>query len=245
MSKASAKLRRILLPLDVSRDSLTALEIAFDLAAALGGEISGLFIEDTELLAAGSLPFAREVGSRSGISRRLGSSDIQHQLRAVAGKARQALAEAGQRLNVHSSFRVGRGNVPAEILTAATDADMVVLGKAGWSVGAFRRPGGTCLAILAESRIPVLIVERGATLSSPVLAAYDDTAGGRRALDFARELSRSLGWELAVFAVRGIAKADDVLQRVRQNRPHLIILPSSLPLSACASQLRCPVLFVP
>ncbi len=70
MSEVRAEIRRVLLPLDVSRDSLTALEIASNLAAALGGEVSGLFIEDTELLTAGSLPFAREVGSFSGISRR-------------------------------------------------------------------------------------------------------------------------------------------------------------------------------
>lgn len=245
MSEIGRKLQRILLPLDVSRDSLTALEIAFDLAAALGSEISGLFIEDAELLVAGSLPFAREVGSFSGIIHQIGSTDIEHRFRAVAGKARQALAEAGHRLNVPSSFRVTRGDVTAEILTAATDADLVVLGKAGWSVGAFRKPGSTCLAILSRSRIPALIVERGATLSPPILVVNDGTAAGRRALDFARELSRNIGWEIAVFSVQGITKGDDVLQSVRQDKPRLIVLPSSLPLSECASQLKCPVLFVP
>jgi nucleotide-binding universal stress UspA family protein len=245
MSEIARTRRRILLPVDVSRDSLSALEIAFNLAAALGGEISGLFIEDVELLVAGSLPFAREVGSLSGISRQIGSADIEHRFRAVAGKARDALAEAGRRLNVRSSFRVTRGDVPAEILTAATDADIVVLGKAGWSIGTFRKPGSTCLAILSRSRIPVLIVERGATLSPPILVVNDNTAAGQRALDFARDLSRSLGWEIVVFSVQGNATGTDVLQSVRQDKPRLIVLPSSLPLGECASQLKCPVLFVP
>jgi nucleotide-binding universal stress UspA family protein len=245
MSEVRVQLRRILLPLDVSRDSLTAMEIAFALAAALGGEVSGLFIEDTELLTAGSLPFAREVGSLSGISRRIGSADIQNRFRAVASKARNAVAEAGQRLKVRSSFRVTRGEVPAEILAAATDADMVVLGKAGWSVGAFRKPGGTCLAILSGSRVPVLIVERGATLSPPILAVNDGTPAGRRALEFARELSRSLGWEIAVFSVPGIGNGDEVLESAFQNRPRLIVLPSSLRMTECASRWKCPVLFVP
>ena len=69
MSKTASRVQRILLPVDLSRDSLAAVDVAFDLAAALGGEISGLFIEDAELLTAGSLPFAREVGSSSGIPR--------------------------------------------------------------------------------------------------------------------------------------------------------------------------------
>jgi len=73
----------------------------------------------------------------------------------------------------------------------------------------------------------------------------DGTAAGRRALEFARDLRRSLDWEIAVFSVQGISTGDDVLQRVRQDRPHLIVLPSSLPLTECASQLKSPVLFVP
>lgn len=245
MTEVVNTLRRILLPLDVSRDSLTALQIAFDLAAALGGEISGLFIEDSRLVVAGSLPFAREVGSLSGISRQIGSADIEHSFRAVAGKARDTLAEAGRRLNVRSSFRVTRGDVPAEILGAATDADLVVLGKAGWSAGMFRKPGSTCLAVLSRSRIPVLIAERGATLSPPILAVNDGTAAGRRALDLASDLSRSLGWEMAVVSAQGIATGDDILQSVCRNKPRLIVLPSSLPLSESASQLTCPMLFVP
>ena len=245
MSDVATKLRRILLALDVSRDSLTALEIAFDLAAVLGSEISGLFIEDGELVVAASLPFAREVGSLSGISRQIGTADIEHRFRAVAWQARDALADAGRRRNVPSSFRVTRGDVSGEILTAATDADLVVLGKAGWSVGAFRKPGSTCLAILSQSRIPVLIVERGTTLSPPILVVNDGTPAGRRALEFGRELGRSLDWKTAVFSVQGMAHGDDVLKSIRQDKPHLIVLPSSLPLSERASRLMCPVLFVP
>ena len=245
MTEVSAKLWRILLPLDVSRDSLTALQAAFDLAAALGGEVSGLFIEDASLLAAGSLPFAREVGSLSGTRQPIGSSDIERTLQAVANRARHAIGEAGQRLKVRFSFRVTRGDVPAEILTAAADADMVVLGKAGWSIGTFRKPGTTCLASLSGSRIPVLIMEQGAALAAPILAVNDGTPAGRRAVDFAHELSRNLGWGIAVFSVHGMSKGDDVLDSIRQEKPRLMVLPSSLPLTECASKLRCAVLVVP
>jgi nucleotide-binding universal stress UspA family protein len=245
MSDVTFKLQRILLPLDVSRDSLSALDIAFELAAATGGEVTGLFVEDAELLAAGSLPFAREVGSASGISRRIESTDILHRFQAVAGKARDALAQATQRDKVRSSFRVGRGDVSTEILSATTDADMIVLGKAGWSPGAFRKPGGTCSAILSQSQIPVLIVERGAKPSPPMLAIHDDTAAGRRALQVARELGHSLGWKVVVFSVHGLSTADEVLQRIHQHKPHLLVLPSSLPFSEKACQLKCALLVVP
>ena len=87
--------------------------------------------------------------------------------------------------------------------------------------------------------------DSGGLSMSAIAARFDQVAAGRRALDFARELSRSIGWEIAVFSIQGITKGDDVLQSVRQDKPRLIVLPSSLPLSECASQLKCPVLFVP
>ena len=246
MTERSAKVRRILLPIDVSRDSLSALQAAFDLAARVGGEVLGLFIEDPHLLIAGSFPFAREVGSASGISRRIGKADIEHRFRAVATKARDALTEAGRRLKVSFSFRVARGDVPTEILTAATDADILVLGKAGWSLGVFRKPGSTCLAVLPRTRIPVLIVEHGTIVSPPILAVDDRSPAGRRAVEFAHDLSGTLGWNIGVFSAQGMSSCDEVLQRiVHRGKKHLVVLPLSLPLTECASQLDCAVLFVP
>lgn len=245
MSKVAAKLHRILLPLDLSRDSLSALAVAFDLAIGVGAEVSGLFVEDTQLLSAGSLPLAREVGSSSGISRSIGTIDIQKRFRSVAGRARDVIAQTSQRVKVRSSFRVVRGDVAAEILAAATGADLLVIGKAGWAVGGFRKPGSTCLAILSQSHIPVLIVEQGATLSPPIFAVHDGSEAGRRALDFARDLSMILGWEIAIFSAQGMATGDDVLERIRHEKSHLFVLPSSLPLTAATSHLKSPILFVP
>jgi nucleotide-binding universal stress UspA family protein len=245
MSKIGINLKRILLPVDVSRDSLAALDVAFDLALALGGEVSGLFIEDAALLAAGSLPFAREIGSHSGISRRIASTDIHHRFRAVADKARKAIAFAGQRSKVRSSFRVAQGNVTMEILSASTNADLLILGKAGWSAGAFRKPGSTCLAILSRTQIPVLVVEAGVRISPPIIAVDDGSDTGRRASDFARELGDFLSWPIAGFSSEGMATADEVLERIPQEAPRLIVLPTSLLLTERACRLKSTVLFVP
>lgn len=241
----SAKAWRILLALDASRDSMAALEAAFDLAAALRGEICGLFIEDARLLAAGSLPFAREVASLSGSRRPIAAMDMERRLQAVGNQARNVIDETGRRRKVRSSFRVTRGDVPAEILSAAEDADLVALGKAGWSIGAIRKPGSTCRTILSESPVPVLVVEQGATLAAPILAVSDGTPAGRRAVEFAHELSRNLGWKVALFSVHGASTGEDVLNSIRHENPRFLILPSSLPLKQCASKLTCAVLVVP
>jgi nucleotide-binding universal stress UspA family protein len=245
MSRTAAKLKKILLPVDVSRDSLCAVHVAFDLAAALGAEVSGLFVEDTQLLAAGSLPLAREVGSSSGISRRIGSIDIHKRFQAVACRARELLAQTADRMKVRSSFHICQGDVSSEILSASSAADMLVIGKAGWALGRFGKPGRTCLSILAQSQIPVMIVEQGVTLSPSILAVHDDSEAGRRAVEFAHRLGEMLRWEITVFTAQGIPTGDDVLERIHPGKSYLIILPSSLPLGECAHRLKSPVLFVP
>jgi nucleotide-binding universal stress UspA family protein len=245
MSNTAAKLQRILLPLDVSRDSLTAVEIAFDLAVGLGAEVSGLFVEDAQLLAAVSLPLAREVGSSSGIGRSIGTTDIESRFRSLAQRARDILSATSKRVKVPSSFRIAHGDVAAEILSAASDADLLVLGKAGWAIGDVRCPGSTCLAVLSQSRVPVMIVEQGAELSPPILVVHDGSDAGERAVEFARKLSAILGWKIAVLAAHSMASGDDVLERIVGRKPHLIVLPSSLSLRKRRVRLTSPLLFVP
>ena len=245
MSDRDTARRRILLPVDISQDSLSALSAAFDLAAAIDAEVYGLFIEDSELLAASTLPFTHEIGSHSGIARKIGVADIQHRFRFVADKARQSVAAAGIQHNVSSSFHVGQGKVTEQILTAAGAADVVVLGKAGWSNNSARTPGSTCLEVMAGSRVPVLVVERGATLGSPILAVHDDTAAGQRAVELARDLQQKLQWELAIFTAHGFVDGNLVLQKLQNFRSQLLVLPASFPLREHAPDLKCPVLFVP
>jgi nucleotide-binding universal stress UspA family protein len=241
----TSSLRRVLLPIDASRDSESALEVAFDLAVALGGEVNGLFVEDAELLAAGRLPFAREVGSLSGIRRPITSTDMENRLQTVAHKARDMVLRATQRFKVRSSFQVSRGDVPSEILIAMTQADIAVLGRAGWSSASWRKTGRTCLRLPTLSPIPMFVVEHGARLAPPILAVDDGTAAGGRAVDFARELSGRLGWKFAVLKSSGMSRCDEVLRSIRQEKPSVLVVPSSLPLSESAPELKSVLLFVP
>ena len=64
---------------------------------------------------------------------------MQRQLRAQAQRARQALALLAERSDVSWSFRVARGAIAAELLSAAAEADLTILGKTGWSLTRRRR----------------------------------------------------------------------------------------------------------
>lgn len=189
-------LRRIVVAVDASAYSLAAIEAAAELAGRTQAEVLGLFVEDINLIRLARLPFAREVSRPAGIERTLG--DLEAEIRALAAQARRALESAAERLGFRASFRVVRGSVRAEVLAAAAEADLLILGWAGHPVGTRARLGGTARAAAEQALKPVLLVRRGGSQLGPVAALYDGSAGAKRALRAAVVLCRAGAGELTV-----------------------------------------------
>ena len=190
-------IKRILIALDASPHSLSALEAAAELATSLRAELLGLFVEDINLLRLAELPFAREVGHFSGTVRRVSTRHLERQLQTQAGRARQALDAIAGRAQVQWSFQVTRGQIASELQAAALDADLVILGKAGWS--GQRCLGSHARTFLAHTRGSTLILQEGVGLGLPVLVLYDGSRATQSALAAGTELMRAREGHLTVF----------------------------------------------
>jgi len=123
--------RHILVALDGSKQSMAALEMATDLAAFAKAELIGLFVEDTQLLRFAESPQARLVLYPSAQQRPLSRDTMEHQFRAQAALARRAMASLANPIQLRWAFRVVRGEVNAEVLAAAAEIDILVLGRSG------------------------------------------------------------------------------------------------------------------
>ena len=141
-------IQRILVALDASPHSLAALEVASALADTLKAELVGIFVEDINLLHLAGLPFAREVRYWSVTDRPLDTSSMERELRLQAEQVKQTLAVVAGRRQLRWSFRVVRGQVAAELLTAAQEADLLALGRASWGATRRVRLGATARALL-------------------------------------------------------------------------------------------------
>ncbi len=182
-------IRRILVALDASPDSLAALQAAVDLAARMEAELLGLFVEDVNLLRAAESPYAREILYPSARETPVSRSSMESRLRTQSEQARTALESAAQRAQVRCSFRSVRGEVAAELRAAAAEADLLAMGKMGWSLGSQLRIGSTTLELLA-SAIPLLLLwESGAPVKPRLVVYYDDSPHARRALLAAAQLA--------------------------------------------------------
>jgi nucleotide-binding universal stress UspA family protein len=194
-------IRRILVALDASLHSLAALEAASELADALRAELVGIFVEDINLLHLAGLPFAREVRYLSVTDRPLDSLSMERQLRIQAEQVKQALAVVAGRRQLRWSFRVVRGQVAAELLTAAQEADLLALGRASWAMTRRVRLGATAREVIAQARRPVLLLQRGHAICQPVQLVYDGSAAARRALAAATRMASLIGGSLTVMIV--------------------------------------------
>ncbi|MGE5220850.1 MAG: universal stress protein [Omnitrophica WOR_2 bacterium] len=181
-------IRRILIALDASPHSLTALRAAAELAARLNAELSGLFVEDINLLRMADLPFARQVSFYSATTSQMDRQQIEIQLRAQAAQARRALMSLSERARLRSTFRVVRGHIPTELLQAASEADLIILGRSGWSHR--RQLGSTARVIIAQSPRHTLVLHQEARLQQASAVLYDGSEESRRALSIALSLMR-------------------------------------------------------
>lgn len=205
-------IRRILVALDASAQSLAALGAAANLAASLEAELVGLFVEDINLIRFASLPFARQIFYPSGAEEPLNSVSMERELRVRGERARKALATAAERAQAPWSFRIARGEVTAEILAAASEADLVFLGKAGWSPAPPMGLGSTALALVANASGALLLVQHEFCIGDPIMVIYDGSDGSQRALRIAIRLAEAGQHNLTVFLLADGAEAGEKLE---------------------------------
>jgi nucleotide-binding universal stress UspA family protein len=180
-------IRRILIALDASPASQAALELAADLAIRYQAELIGIYVEDINLLRSAEIPFTQEVGFYSASSRQIDISHIERELRAHARRVEQLLVSIAQRVNLRWSFRTVRGLIPGELMSAAADTDLIILGKTGWSGGT--RIGSTAREVAVRSPIQSLILVHKVRPGSPIMVVYDGSPASQKALIAARRIS--------------------------------------------------------
>jgi nucleotide-binding universal stress UspA family protein len=193
MNHPRVPIQRILVALDSSAHSRAALVAAAKLAVQLEAHLMGVFVEDMNLLRLAQLPFAREIRYASATPQKLDQTGLGQQLRSQADHARDELRQIAERHALEWSFRVLRGLVAAELLTAATEADLLVLGRAGRQAAPRHWLGSTARTAVAQHQHPILLMPPSYDLSQPPLLLYDGSAAAQRALLLAVTLAEKHG----------------------------------------------------
>jgi len=183
---------RVLILLDGSRTSYSALEAAAEIAARRGSDVLGVFVEEVNLLRSAGYGFTREVGSASGISRPFDPEQLEQRMRRMASHARQALARAVAGRGGQHDLRVARGSAVGELLALARPDDLLVLGLPRLNMASGLLPGSPARGLIRESPARVLLwcEQRVPERSRVVVALNDHREANLRAIRAAVDASR-------------------------------------------------------
>lgn len=212
-------IRRILLALDSSTPRPEMLAEAARLARRLNAELNALFIEDVNLLHVAELPFARHTNLFSRVAEPVDRAAMESRLRAQAARARRAVEAAALQAGLRWTFRTARGRIVDEVIAAATDQDLLLV---GWTrrtmdpsylagVPWRRRTTGassTARRIAVGSKRSVLVLRDGDILGRPVAVVFDGGPGAQRALQVAAALAATARARLVVLLAGDVALAE-------------------------------------
>jgi len=183
------EIHRIVVAIDSSAHAASALEAAATLAAELHAELEGIFVEDINLARLAELPVGREIQFLTGQARDFTAAALAAQNKEQEFSARRAFAAAATRARITHVFRVARGLVDVEVISAAGNADLLILGMGGKSPGGRGRLGNTARAAAERAPHSVLISKPGVRSVGAPLVCYDGSVGAKRALEAAVRLS--------------------------------------------------------
>jgi len=193
--------RRILVALDASTQSLAALKTAVILAAGLGADLEGLFVEDINLMRVAMLPVARRILYPTGTEEPLDSIHMERELKLLARQAQKSLAALAERSGIRWSFRVVRGKVTVEILAAASGSDLLTVGRSGWSLARRMQLGSTAQNAAINAPKALLLVKRPLAVDRPVMVLFDGSPLAEQVLKAATRLASAFQNRLTVFLV--------------------------------------------
>jgi nucleotide-binding universal stress UspA family protein len=259
------KKRRIAVALDASEHSRRALQIAASIAAALEAEIEGVFVENADLFRLAGLPFLRELRHASVGEDALDADRLQREMRALARQTRQALEQSARQFGVTWTFRVWRGNIEAEILNAAVEAEMFALGRMG-NFAPFRPRVKAQQPPAHADRFAIGILYNGSDASTRALADAAELAGRQQApltvllqganpdtIDKLREKAAVLLGQMGEkvrFLPLETSNSETLAKAILRSGSDLLIVDAHNPLFdhrmlwQCLQALHCPVLVV-
>jgi hypothetical protein len=207
-------IKRVIVPLDASSETGTAIDTAARLAARWRVPLHGVFIEDEELIGLAGLPFARQVTLGVGLQP-LTRDQVEDDFRAFAERARRELAEAAERHEVQWSFETVRGPLTPDMLGG--EHDFVVAGAACRPIGDHFRIAARSWSWMTVVARPFLLAKRQWETGGSVLALLRrQDPKSARALEVASQIAGFRGGTLTVSASAGLAGSDDFSAWVSQ-----------------------------
>ena len=194
-------MKKILIPIDSSDYSKTALKYGLYIAKYLEAGLIGLHVIDIKVVQG---PLLGEIAFYSGLPAYYEFvPKIEEALQKRGGKLLDNFRETCEKSGVRPEVKIMKGLIDDVIIAEGEKADWTLLAKRGEHVhltqGAIL--GSTAEAVARKSRKPVLITPKDFQEIESMGIAYDGSGPAENALQLAADLSEKTKWPLTILMV--------------------------------------------
>ena len=201
--------RRVLVPLRTKAAGDVLLPWAADLALSFGIILTGLYVEDADVLALSDLPLAREVAMADARIVELSRDRVARYFEKEAALLCRALYDIAANRRIEHDFLLRRGRLILEIgsqseehdiVVAETTGDVLVQGRAGLAA--------------SPSRALLVVPREFGAAAGPVTTFFAGTMQGIRAVRLAARIAATLRRKLRIVAAPADRGAADMEARI-------------------------------
>ena len=219
-------MKSILVPLDGSAASFSALEQAVFWAERMNAELRGIFVEDEQRFMYYPTAASFEGGLPHGVPLPEGAlKEEEEKIKAEGAEIKTQFDKVASGKVADARFTTVRGNVNEVLGQEARMVDLVVIGKRGRDEPAdSEKTGPTTEAILHEALRPILVVPENPRATGPVMYAYDGSTGVQRVVVPATQMAVAKGEGAVSFC----ADSDEEKARTQQEQLRQYLRPHGL-----------------
>lgn len=202
-------IKSILIAIDGSKTSKSALSVGVSLAKIAGTKVKGLYVENIarllewqpiELMGAA-------IGTSSGlpISRpTIEQVEVEKEFLKEGHAIKELFDEETSKVGIKGLFSTKRGKVEEVIYQFSKTVDLIVIGRC--HIENTKELGPTTENLLRHTTRPVLVVPEGGKLNNKILIGYDASQNAQRALSLGALFATVLHSE----GVKVVSVADDI-----------------------------------
>ncbi|MEE9200494.1 MAG: universal stress protein [Candidatus Brocadiales bacterium] len=218
-------IKSILVPIDGSEASFSALTNAVELGKAAGAEVRGLFVVDMWRFV--YVPTTTAIAGAIGAAATTNIPLPPEKLLEEENRARKESEEFKKRFEVNckdrgvkGTFKVVRGEVGDLIIESAKTVDLVVIGRRGkHTKSQIRTPGSVTQTLLRNSARPVVVVPEGTRCGRHMVVAYDGSEAAQRAIEASVTIAGLQDSKIDVLTVAG--NPEDAVEPQTEAREYL------------------------
>ena len=215
----SEKLKEILVALDHSYHSRTALETAAVIAQLLQARIHGIFVREDKWLRVSELPSLATVDELTGRISSVGRKSIEQEIRSLEKTIREHFELISRQHELSHTWSSAEGMVAEKILELAKDSDIITIGTRGrsYSESKSKKIGSTALKIIQTSEKPVLVLQKSYTPERSPIVVFDGSKRSAYGLSIASDMASENETSMAVIDISEAFPPEEQKQTLDNN----------------------------